>query len=991
MAKPVRRRLFAYISCFLLASLTIASTASVSPAQSTLSPGDLMVVTVNSDSPDSFDFVPLIDLEAGTVIYFTDNAYLAAKNSLNDNEGVIRYTAPAAVNAGTVVSYDGTDNNGFVEYKGNFNASSSGDNLIAYQAGSDTTYIYGAGWARGANAWSYNGDTNRSDVPPGLSEADHTILSLRAAQSMQYDASRGVEGTPSALLARIGDEANWKSDNDIAYTTFGTSFTLLNPPALTFEAGSKAVIEDNGTATLTVKLVESDGTAVSVDVALLGGSSSAGAEDVGNYVTQTVRFAGSDTDGATRSVTVTLTDDGEYEGGEKAVFRLQNNDRGTILDPELLTLTILDDDTPDIVINEIHADPNGDANRDGVVSTSGDEFLELVNKESFDVNISGWTISDETSVRYTFPEGTVLSAGSAAVVFADTAAAGSFGGASLFTAGSLGLNNDGESMVLADDNGNIIVNLFYPVAGDNQSLNLDPDLTGENYKNHSEISGSAGSLFSPGTRVDGTAFGSRYAIGLRGGEGWRMIATPTQNTTFNNLLGGLWMQGMTASDNPAGAATVYRWTESGGGAYTAALSMTDNMTPGKGYIIYVFEDDAFSTPGIQGGFPKIIRTDESENSSPVSVPVSASDANETGSIDANEGWNLLGNPFGTDISVAELIDALEAVNPSVNANVYVWDPSAGGGAGAYITLSDGDRLAPFQAFWVRYTEAGVNGNVSLNRAKLAENTGSRYFKEISESEFDFDFGLKLSGDSFFDTYRVVFSDRGTTEMDRYDAYKLFSMNPNSINLYSLSGNNRIMKNVLPAELDSRIEIPLGFDAPDHDELTFSWEGLDGLPQGWSVTLIDRERNAEMDLSKESGYRFRLRSVSERNKPADREAPVLKRTITGSESSRFVLAITPASVAAAGNTDKPESVKLNPNYPNPFNPTTTISYELNRDTRVKLTVWNIVGQKVATLVDGIVEAGEHTETWNATDMPSGIYIAQLEVEGNVFIRKMTLIK
>ncbi len=948
-----------------------------------------MVVTVNSDSPDSFDFVPLIDLEAGTVIYFTDNAYVAANDSLNGNEGVIRYTAPVAVSAGTVVSYDGTDSNGFDEYKGNFNASSSGDNLIAYQAASDTTYLYGVGWARGATVWSYNGDTNRSDIPPGLSEGTHTVLSLGTAQNLQYDPAKGLEGTPSALLALVADKANWNSDNDNAYSAFGASFSLLNPPTVAFQATSSSVAENNGTATLTVELVESDGSAVHVDVAFVGSSSSAEGADIGNYATQTVSFAGSDTDGATKSVTVSLTDDSEYEGGEKAVFRLQNNSGGTILAPDLLTLTILDDDTPDIVINEIHADPNGDANGDGTVSTSGDEFIELVNNESFEVDISGWTISDETSTRYTFPEGTVLSAGSAAVIFADTASAGNFGGASLFAAGSLGLNNDGESLIIADSQGNTIVNLFYPDAGNNQSLNLDPDLTGEDYKNHSDITGSGGSLFSPGTRVDGTAFGARYAVGLRGGEGWRMIATPTQNTTFDNLLGGLWMQGATASDAPSGAATIYTWTESGGGAYTAVSSMTDNMSPGKGYIIYVFEDDAFSTPGIQGGFPKIIRTDESENSSPVSVSVSASDANGSSDIDANEGWNLLGNPFGTDISVAELIDALEAVNPNVNANVYVWDPSGGGGAGAYVTLSDGDRLAPFQAFWIRYTEDGVNGNVTLNRAELAANTGSRFFKEISESEFDF--GLKLSGDNFFDTYRVVFSDRGTTEMDRYDAYKLFSMNPNSINLYSLSGTNRIMRNVLPSELDSRIEIPLGFDAPDHDELTFSWEGLEGLPQGWSVTLIDRERNAEMDLTKESDYRFRLRSINERNKAIDREEPVLKKTKSGSESARFVLAVTPASAAGNGSTDKPESVKLNPNYPNPFNPTTNISYELNRDTRVKLTVWNIVGQKVATLVDGIVEAGEHTETWNATDMPSGIYIAQLEVEGNVFIRKMTLIK
>lgn len=90
-------------------------------------------------------------------------------------------------------------------------------------------------------------------------------------------------------------------------------------------------------------------------------------------------------------------------------------------------------------------------------------------------------------------------------------------------------------------------------------------------------------------------------------------------------------------------------------------------------------------------------------------------------------------------------------------------------------------------------------------------------------------------------------------------------------------------------------------------------------------------------------------------------------------------------------DLPESVKLNPNYPNPFNPATTIPYELTEDAEVKLTVWNMIGQKVATLVDGLVEAGSHEETWNASNMPSGIYIARFEVGSKVFTRKMTLIK
>jgi hypothetical protein len=90
-------------------------------------------------------------------------------------------------------------------------------------------------------------------------------------------------------------------------------------------------------------------------------------------------------------------------------------------------------------------------------------------------------------------------------------------------------------------------------------------------------------------------------------------------------------------------------------------------------------------------------------------------------------------------------------------------------------------------------------------------------------------------------------------------------------------------------------------------------------------------------------------------------------------------------------EEPNAIKLLPNYPNPFNPSTQIKFFLPEKNRVKLAVYNVVGQKVAELTNGVVAAGEHSVTWTATDVPSGIYIYQLEVGSEVFTRKMTLIK
>lgn len=86
-----------------------------------------------------------------------------------------------------------------------------------------------------------------------------------------------------------------------------------------------------------------------------------------------------------------------------------------------------------------------------------------------------------------------------------------------------------------------------------------------------------------------------------------------------------------------------------------------------------------------------------------------------------------------------------------------------------------------------------------------------------------------------------------------------------------------------------------------------------------------------------------------------------------------------------------SFKLQQNYPNPFNPVTTISYQLPQASYVELTVYNISGQKVATLVSGKQNAGEYQIEFNADYLPSGTYIYRLKAGSLVQTKKMILLK
>ena len=88
---------------------------------------------------------------------------------------------------------------------------------------------------------------------------------------------------------------------------------------------------------------------------------------------------------------------------------------------------------------------------------------------------------------------------------------------------------------------------------------------------------------------------------------------------------------------------------------------------------------------------------------------------------------------------------------------------------------------------------------------------------------------------------------------------------------------------------------------------------------------------------------------------------------------------------------PTEYILTQNYPNPFNPATKINFSLPKGSDVKLTVYNILGQQVEVLVNGFRNAGTYELTWDASNLPSGVYIYRLETGSNVISKKMMLLK
>ncbi|MEE9167869.1 MAG: lamin tail domain-containing protein [Candidatus Neomarinimicrobiota bacterium] len=489
-------------------------------AETVLSAGDIAIVGFNCDNPDEFGFVTVVDLEPGTQLYFTDSG-ITSSGTFRGNEGAVKYTVPVGgVTAGTVIVYPSSQgdfssaNDSSVGTNG-MSLSSTGDQIIAFQdSSSNPVFIYafnseGTEWQTDAT------NSNESAIPPGLADG-LSALAIVEKDNGYYSGST-TSGTKSALLSAISNSDNWTTSNErIDKGNWPISFSValqVGNTTVQFSSSWGIVSEGRGTYGIEVSITaEDDSLATTADVALIGGTATNGS-DMSTFTTQRVTFPAGISDN--RTVTLTVTDDSEFESDETSIFELQNvsgnssAQRGSIT---RFTLTIQDNDAPVVLINEILADPAsgtpGDSNGDGTRDGSDDEFIELVNHHGSTVNVGSWTLSDKGAVRHTFPDNTILPDGGAIIVFGGGSPTGSFGNSPVQTAseGQLSLNNGGDSVVLKASNGANVTLFAYGTEGaDDQSLTRDPDISGSFVK-HGQASGADGRLFSPGTKVNGQRF-----------------------------------------------------------------------------------------------------------------------------------------------------------------------------------------------------------------------------------------------------------------------------------------------------------------------------------------------------------------------------------------------------------------------------------------------------------------------------------------------------
>jgi hypothetical protein len=124
-------------------------------------------------------------------------------------------------------------------------------------------------------------------------------------------------------------------------------------------------------------------------------------------------------------------------------------------------------------------------------------------------------------------------------------------------------------------------------------------------------------------------------------------------------------------------------------------------------------------------------------------------------------------------------------------------------------------------------------------------------------------------------------------------------------------------------------------------------------------------------------------------PGDTHYVYTMRPIREGETYGFVTAR--SAILEAPPVPGPSRFALLNNFPNPFNPSTTILYTVPSAARVRLEVYSILGQRVATLVDGIVEAGKHRVQFEASHLASGVYFCRLSADGRSITRRIAFIR
>lgn len=917
---------------FLLMSFSIGDNEF---AQSVLLPTDIVIVSVNS-SDDSFDFIPLVKLEKGTTFWFSNGRWNGTASGITGDEIEVIVLEP--IDAGTNIHINKIQDPK-VEIKGHLEFSEEGNRIFVYQKDEGIIrFIYGIGWGN-TDVWNPNSEKG-SEIPISISKDKKSLIQLGLEKNYQYYLRNGASGTPAMLVSFVGDPANWRGKSSTVFSSFQTAFRILKPPVILFNE-SISTIKEGEPLALNVAIYEHDGSKLTIDAVFGESISTADTNDVKNFSKHTFNFTGLIGD-AIYAIEIPTFDDDQFEGTERALFELENLSKGSLGDFVSHVAFISDNEVPNVQISVISYSNNW-----------ATDFIEVQNTERFRVHLSGWKLTSR-GFKYEFEDSDYLEPYQKLKIFHPNK-----DGKESSKTGWISRNSGVIELKNTDDIQ--ISSLKYQNLKNEDVASLDNEIVTKEVlpQNTASVEQLSGRL----------ATDKLLRLEQVQKEGWYIL--DDTNTNLEVL----------ANKN------VYYWDER-----LSSFQETDGFSlaeDNEKVFFRFFSDEELVPKAVDTTFFNVDSSSiQVENLSfNIEFSISSTDLDENGILNDLEGFNLIRNNSNAPILVKDLIEVIEEeiVNNAIYPYLYLWSNDGRGWNSASI-LSKNDIIPEQSSFWIKADSLFEETLISFQVNPITD----VYEEEKEEPSIRLGFNLESKESQrsiFFNFYE------GEEKLKRDVLIPQFNQELRNVEtdfilfgaLASNSWNSEINLRIVE---EQKLIFPLAVLSSESGTFSLKAGGLINLPIDWEILIEDLETGKEYQVDQSLNIEFEFSSA--KKEPYSQSEMIQEELISKEIQPRFNVVVIPPGVKEI-EIESPEEITLDQNYPNPFNPTTTISFYLPEAIPVKLSVFNIVGQPVSVLTEGTLAAGDHEFEWNATGLPTGMYIYQLEVGNKILTQKMTLVK
>jgi len=684
----------------------------------------------------------------------------------------------------------------------------------------------------------------------------------------------------------------------IQYTATGegggtSGFTLSNislvadacPPAAQSVGFDEASSDGNEGSSLSipVSLESYAGSPVDLSVTVSGGTAA-----MADYTlnTSTLSF----TADGTQNISIDLNDDADTDSETIELTIAETTSTGIILTQPIHTITISDDDLPEIIITELMQNPSA-------VSDSNGEYFEIYNNGSDVVNLDGWVISDNGSdshtidnsgsleiepggylvlgnnddvtsnggiiVNYSYGSSWFLSNGGDEIVLTDASANEidrvEYDGGSIFpdpNGASMSLtdvsldNNDGSNWVEASTNtygdgdagtpglANDFTGIIWNGASDNDwgtAANWSTGVPGSS--DEAGIPMGASVIVSDDQSVDNVFIEADASLTVQSGASLAIFGSATgQATIERNAIGNaaysiIGSPVSNAEVSDLGAQFIFDYDGSG------FVKPSGTLTPGKGY--FVAYSAAMAVVSLTG----------TPNTGVVNYTLNT----------AGDGFNMIANPYAAAVDYSAFIGANSGSTTGV---LYFWDDGGSNvgsdRGGDYIAVTglgsanvqdqgDGvggtkgnvfnDNIGSLQGFFMEATGAGtITFDPAMQSTTAGDNSDVAYFREAEVNDYQA-VKLALKGEGFYNEVIVGLIDGATLEADfALDAKKF--KGSTDFAFYSRQGQEAYAIQALPERFGETMSVPLGIDAEIKGEYTLQKIESNNLASDIEVTILD---------------------------------------------------------------------------------------------------------------------------------------------------------